>query len=345
MLRRDIAGEIVGSCVAHLFSLLGSNGKFTYAHRQFAPEEAREGYNLLRHCGTVWFMCKAIRSLAIELTPQQRQSLAAALGYIRSKTKEPPWAAGLLPTLCMTSKDVVKLGGVGLAALMIRESAALGQIDEASLAALYPEGPELHCIRLENYIVAQLNGHDFFHKRVFTTGEILPFESDYYTGEALFALMRSPRRVPRVRTVMEQLLDRGYGLPQQSHWMAYAACAALRADYCDAATVLTYIERLIDRIISDPSYRQRQESTPIACRTEALVEILQAHRQVAWLGRHLAPTLVDAARATVVENLTLQLRYYGEGQFKKGRDSDKVQIDYIQHNGAAFLGWSALADQ
>ena len=345
MLRRDIAGEIVEACIEHLFSLLGSNGKFTYAHRQFAPDEAREGYNLLRHCGTVWFMCKAIRTLAIELTLQQRQALAAALGYIRGKTREPPWATGLLPMLCMTSKEVVKLGGVGLADLMIRECVESGQIDEASLAALYPEGPELHCIRLENYIVSQLDGDDFIHKRAFATGEIFPFESDYYTGEALFALMRSPRQVPRVRTAMEQLLASGYGLAQQSHWMAYAACAALKTGYCDAARVLAYLERLIDSIVADPSYRQRHESTPIACRTEALVEILQTHRQVAYLGERLASAVVEAARATVVENLALQLRYYGVGQFRKGRDSDKVQIDYIQHNGAAFLGWSLLADQ
>jgi hypothetical protein len=55
------------------------------------------------------------------------------------------------------------------------------------------------------------------------------------------------------------------------------------------------------------------------------------------------PELRQSAQKTLEENLSLQLGYYGAGQFRKGRDSDKVQIDYIQHNGAAFMGyWRAF---
>src|SRR6185295_7803502 len=168
-------------------------------------------------------------------------------GYIRGKTKEPPWIGGPVPTLCLTSKDVVKLGGVGLADLMIREYAQLDdQIDAESLALLYPEGPEQHCLRLENYIVAQLSGDDFIHKRAFSTGDIYPFKSDYYTGEVLFALMQSSRHILPIRMAMGRLLDAGYGLAEQSHWMAYAACAALKVGYCGEAKAADYIGRLID---------------------------------------------------------------------------------------------------
>ena len=344
-IEKSTAVEIVRACVAHLFSLLGENGRFVYAHTHLAPDEVLSGYNLLRHCGTVWFMCKAIRSLAIQLDPREKEALAAALGYIRAKTEEPPWIRGSTPTLCVTSKNVVKLGGVGLATLMIREYAQLGdQIDEVALTGLYPEGLDEHCIRLENYIVSQLSDGDFIHKRALSTGDTYPFKSDYYTGEVLFALMQSSRHTPRIRTVMEQLLDGGYGLAQQSHWMAYAACAALKVGYCDQAKTAAYIERLIDSIDSDRSYRKRYESTPIACRTEALVEILQTHRQGTYLSEHLPRAAVTAARTAAARNLSLQLEYYGQGQFRKGRESDKVQIDYIQHNGAAFLGWWHLCD-
>lgn len=344
-IEKSTAEEIVRACVAHLFSLLGDSGKFVYAHQHLEPDQAHKGYNLLRHCGTVWFMCKAIRSLAIKLDSRDKQALAGALGYIRGKTEEPPWIGGSIPMLCVTSKQVVKLGGVGLAALMIREHAQLDdQIDKESIAGLYPEGPDQHCIRLENYIVSQLRDGDFIHKRAFSTGDIYPFKSDYYTGEVLFALMQSSRHVPRIRTVMEQLLDGGYGLAQQSHWMAYAACAALKVGYCDEAKTAAYVGRLIDSIDSDRSYRKRYESTPIACRTEALVEILQTHRHGTYLSEHLSKAAVTAARTAAAKNLALQLEYYGQGQFRKGRESDKVQIDYIQHNGAAFLGWWHLCD-
>ncbi len=343
-IEKSTAEEIVRACVAHLFSLLGESGRFVYSHKHQEPDKVFSGYNLLRHCGTVWFMCKAIRSLQIKLDSREKHALAAALGYIRDKTEEPPWIGGSTPMLCVTSKNVVKLGGAGLAVLMIREHSRLDdQIDEQSLAGLYPEGADQHCIRLENYIVSQLSGGDFIHKRAFSTGDKYPFKSDYYTGEVLFALMQSSRHVPQIRTVMEQLLDAGYGLAQQSHWMAYAACAALKTGYCDEAKTAAYIGRLIDSIDSDRNYRKRYESTPIACRTEALVEILQTHRE-GHFSEHLSKSAVTAASTAAAKNLSLQLEYYGHGQFRKGRESDKVQIDYIQHNGAAFLGWWHLCD-
>jgi hypothetical protein len=335
------ADEIVRACVRHLFSLLGANGKFLYAHRYLAPDEGLGGYNLLRHCATVWFMCKAIRSMGIDLTADERKSLRSAVGYIGKKTKEPSWIRG--PALCLTAKDVVKLGGAALVPLMIREFAALSaQVDKDALASLSIHDPDLHCIRFENYLVSQLTGNDFIHKRAFSTGDVYPFRSDYYTGEALFALMQSPRHVPEIRTAMEQLMDSGYGLTIQSHWMAYAACAALRAGYCDEAKIAAYLLRLIDSIVSDPSYRARRQATPIACRTEALLEILQTCRASTHLSEYVPRVAVDAAVQTAAENLALQLEYYSQGQFRQGRTSDKVQIDYIQHNGASFLAWWQL---
>ena len=290
-------------------------------------------------------MCKSIRMLAIDLTPHQQRLLWQAVGYIRNKTREPPWADGVLPVLCLPSADTVKLGGVGLAALMIQEYAQLGAVSEEALADLYPQGPELHCARLENYIISQLSGGDFVHKRAFSTGIAQPLRSEYYTGEALFAVVQASRRDPQVRKVMEGLLDAGYGLPEQSHWMAYAACAALTVDYCDRSKLVKYLSRLVDRIISDPTYRDRHESTPIACRTEALIVFLQTCRLLDPAYRHFSETLVTAARDIARTNLDLQATYYGKGQFRKGRVSDKVQIDYIQHNGAAFLGWWQLSEE
>jgi hypothetical protein len=333
------AEQIVRACVGHLFTLLRRNGKFIYAHRYSDPSEAFEGYNLLRHCATVWFMCKAIRSLDIELEPADRNRLRAAVAYIERKAKEPNWLHGSEPTLCLTAKDVVKLGGAGLAVLMIRECARLDGEISLELASLFNEDADAHCRRFENYIVSQLAGGDFIHKRSFSTGDVYPFESEYYTGEVLFSLVQSPRRVPEIRKAMEQLLADGYGLAVQSHWMGYAACAALRVGYCNETTAADYLRRLIESIVSDPSYRERHQSTPIACRTEALVEILRTYQEETYLSEFLSDSEVKAAARTARENLALQLNYYGEGQFRKGRASDRVQIDFIQHNGASFLGW------
>ncbi|TFV59919.1 hypothetical protein E4P42_05960 [Mycobacterium sp. PS03-16] len=339
---RSVAEEIATACVDHLFSQLKSRGKFVYAHQYQQPSVVHGGYNLLRHCGTVWFMCRAIRSLDIHLTARQERRLGAAVGYIRGKTATPSWIPQTTPALCITSRGVVKLGGVALATLMFREFGRLHQVDGEALAAHFPDGVEQHCIQLDNYIVSQLRGDDFVHKRVLSTGEVLPFRSEYYTGEAMLALMQSTRQVLGVRIALGKLLDRGYGLTEQSHWMAYTACAALRSGYSNESKVALYLERLIESIASDPSYRERRESTPIACRTEALVEILRTYQQDNYLNAHLPRSAADTAEAIAAENLALQMKYYGEGQFRKGDGSDKVQIDYIQHNAASFLGWFEL---
>ena len=336
---RPQAGELVSDCVRHLFSLVGENGKFVYAHRFLDVSEAYTGYNLLRHCGTVWFMTKAVRLLDLELTPGDANRLERAVGYIGSKLARPSWSEGLLPLLCLTSKDAVKLGGVGLAILMIRGYRDLCQSRGALPAAgVLPDEADFVCAQLENYIVAQSTGDDFLHKRAFSTGRILPFRSDYYTGEALFALAQSGRRHVGIATTMEGLLARGYGIEVQSHWMAYAAVAAVRSGYCNTELTTGYLVRLVERIISDNAYRARHESTPIACRSEALAEILLLVRDHPEVRASFPDGLVERARATLDQNLRLQLAFYGSGQFKKGRASDKVQIDYIQHNGAAFLG-------
>ena len=196
--------------------------------------------------------------------------------------------------------------------------------------------------KLENYLVSQLEQKDFIHKRVFATGENTSFKSDYYTGEALFPLMLSERRFPEVQASLESLMFKDYGIPQQSHWMAYAACSALAKRYCDEIRICIYIERLIRSILSDTSYRERHESTPIACRSEALAEFLLTCRRVSYARAYFSAEFQHAARNALAENLARQLEFYGAGQFRKGRESDKVQIDYIQHNGAAFLGWWEL---
>lgn len=325
------AKEVVECCIDHLFDILGSDGKFIYAHRQFDTESRYNGYNLLRHCGTIWFMLKAIKLMKRPLTESELHQLKIGVLYISGKLKQPSWVASTLPTLCLTSKDKVKLGGAGLALLMLN---AYSEIDDQSA-----ENNKITCARIENYIFSQLSGSDFIHKRAFSTGAISPFRSDYYTGEALFSLMESTRRVQEIRSAMEDLMRKGYGLAEQSHLMAYAACAALRTGYCNRELVANYLRDLVVEIVRKSEYRLRYQSTPIACRSEALAEFLIAAIEEDPKQTLFPADIRRAALKTLEENLKLQLEYYADGQFRKGRGSERVQIDYVQHNGAAFLGY------
>jgi hypothetical protein len=331
--------NVVSECVEHLFGLIKPNGKFVYAHEFGDKSREFNGYNLLRHCGTVWFMCKAINRLSMPLPPERQHALAKSVQYIIDKLRPPLWDSGGPPTLCLPSRVAVKTGGGGLCLLMLQEFDQLlcdrrNCFNEPSpIASL-----DAICERLENYLLSEIANGDFVHKRVFATGEILPFRSDYYTGEVLFALIKRGRFSERVAELFSTLIDRDYGVAEQSHWMAYAASEAARQEWPQKHKALEYLDRLIARIISEPDYRERRQSTPTACRTEALFAYLEIFKgenpSIAGSRREL----LDQSYKSALENLGLQFAHYGDGQFKRGADSNKVQIDCIQHNAASFLG-------
>jgi hypothetical protein len=192
---------------------------------------------------------------------------------------------------------------------------------------------------LEEYGISQIHKGDFLHKRRLSDGAILDFVSDYYTGELLLGLFHSPRPQREAAAVCLSLMEQDYGIGVQSHWMAYAACEAVERGLVDRAVGLAYLNRLMGAIIDDPAYRARRESTPIACRSEALTRALMLSQRI---DDAFAPPMLAAIRRTAEENMVLQLDWYDGGQFWRGDDADKVQIDYIQHNATAFLNWLAL---
>lgn len=331
--------KIVTECLDHLFDLIKSDGKFVYAHKFQNVSEAYSGYNLLRHCGTVWFMCKAINRLSLELTPDRAKLLSSSVLYVLKKLRPPEWNAGIAPGLCLPSRKSVKIGGGALCLLMLNEYQQLFLSRKIESVELNPSlSLETICTRLENYLRSEIRDGDFIHKRARETGEILPFRSEYYTGEVLFALISRGRSSGPSAELLSGLIDRDYGIAEQSHWMAYAASEALRQNLPQKEKTLQYLDRLMAQIIAESDYRQRQQSTPTACRTEALLAYLE-------VSQHMAGDRVklrEQSYQAVIENLKLQLAFYGNGQFKRGKDSDKVQIDYIQHNGASFLGLALL---
>jgi hypothetical protein len=106
--------RIVAEGFGHLLRLIGPAGRFTYAHPMGRPDEVLPGYNLLRHCGTLWFMLRAANEGAVDASGA-RAPLTAAVGYIVGRLVAPGWMPG--PALALRSKASLKLGGAGLASL------------------------------------------------------------------------------------------------------------------------------------------------------------------------------------------------------------------------------------
>jgi hypothetical protein len=342
MVTSDESYSVVTASLRHLLSLIGSDGKFVYAHRLNASHEHLPGYNILRHCGTVWFMCKAVAELKLELPLEDLERIRRAVAYVRQRLVEPQWNEGMLPRLCLPEKGNVKIGANGLALLMLHEFDAMlrkRSTEDAEFADLTVE-----IARLENYIISQAASRDFVHKRALADGNIASFRSEYYTGEVLFGLARGRRFPPEISQLFFALISAGYGLDIQSHWMCYAACETVEHQVAANNPIADYISRLIQAIIDRPAYRERNQSTPIACRTEALTRFLLLHKRSKVTSYSFTPQLAKAARQAAEENLVLQLGWHFNGQFHKGTGDDKVQIDYLQHNAMAFLMWYLVAE-
>ena len=327
-LPRAAMQRIVEESLGHLLRLIRPNGRFVYAHPVGRPDRSLEGYNLLRHCGTLWFMLRAVNDLQLSLPESDRQAIVRAVGYAAGKFDRPAWLPG--ETLALVTKDAVKTGGIGLALVMLEEYRRAKDMPKDAT----PEALDDTIRALAAYGLAQRDGMDFLHKRQFDDGTVLPFRSDYYTGELLLGLFMTGHTDPGALSATEALLARRYGVPEQSHWMAYAACEAAERGLIGDERLVGYLTDLMSDIIEKTAYRARRQSTPIACRTEALTRFVLLFDR--WPGR-FPDSLRAAALRAADENLALQLDWYSAGQFQKGDDDDKVQIDYVQHNATAFL--------
>lgn len=319
----------------YLAKLVDRRGKFLYRSDVGHPGAAT-GYNLLRHCGTIWAMAQIANQTGA--LPEVRQAAQRATEWLIEEKIRPYRATG---TACLVAGDTVKLGGNGLAILALLEMAgATGRADYITIAT-----------RLAEYVLSQQRPDgDFVHKRRFSTGEILPFQSDYYVGEALFGLLRlaavtGDHSWLDVAAASErQLAARDYGVSEQSHWMLYALeqlhALQPRAEYRAHARAIA-----VD-IVKSPMYRLAGRAAPIACRSEGLLAFVRLCDGVAEASpdhavmTRLATSALDAIR----QNLELQVVCRRpDGSFVRGDRHREVRIDYVQHNISSFFGYSQLS--
>lgn len=317
-----------------LARLVDRRGKFLYRFDADKPEPSK-GYNILRHCGTIW----AMTQIANREGPlaSVKQAALRAVEWLIERHIRPYGATG---TQCVVAGDNVKLGGNGLAILALLEAAAAteneGYIDLARNLAAY-------------ILLQRQRSGNFVHKRRFSTDEILPFHSDYYTGEALFGLLRltavtgEQQWVEAAESSEHQLAAQGYGIPEQSHWMLYALeqLHAMRPQ----AAYRAHAQAIATSILEKPDYREFYRSTPIACRTEGLLAFVRLCDGLSGdaADKPIFDPLAIRCRAIIHENLELQLGYRrSDGSFVHGRGNNEVRIDYIQHNISSFWGYARL---
>jgi hypothetical protein len=313
-----------------LAQLVDDNGRFRYLFDPDKPD-ADGGYNMLRHCGTIWSMVEISNRLGP--FPEVVDAARRATERLIRRNILPYRQEG---ARCVVANDVTKLGGNGLAILALLEMAeATGEQRYVELAR-----------ELGEYIFLQRQPDgDFVHKRRYSTDRQMQFYSDYYTGEALFGVLRlhgvtgDRRWLDEAETSEVQLAARDYGIAAQSHWMLYA----LEQFHLFNPKPLyhEHARRIVGDIIHKPAYRDLNRSTPIACRSEGLLAYIRLCRRLP-----ASPETdqdIEECREVVRENLRLQFGYRtSDGAFMRGAGSREVRIDYIQHNITSFLGYGLL---
>ena len=160
----------------YLARAVKDDGRFVYEYKPYRGREVPE-YNILRHAGTVFAMMELYGE---HKDPDVRKAAERAIGYLLRQVR-----GGTIegkPVKFVVEKGEVKLGGNGLAALALAEYALTTgnrQHDEVMKG-------------LGEWILAtqDANGRFKVHKQSFPLGRVSSFQSEYYPGEAIFALMR-----------------------------------------------------------------------------------------------------------------------------------------------------------
>ncbi len=317
---------------AYLSSLCGSDGKFVYGYYPI-DNEPLEGYNIVRHCGTVWSLTMQYEMCGDEaLIPVIERAFSYLSKFTIYKDKSTAYVRDI-NRLC--------LGGNGLALLAYTTYA------EVTGSSKY-----------NNVITALANGilsmqkfdGSFVHELDSRTYAVTQdFIIIYYDGEAAYGLCKAygltddSRYLTSARRAANYFLSKGYE-SEHSHWMAYTFNELTK--YCDD---LSYYEFGLKNIDSD-DYSLKVYNTPAGLHTpaeavnaafEMYARLCDKGIQCEALESFRAKRLVDAVvkRASYGLNYFMFPEYamYFEApgtvlnSFAVREDKFRIRIDDIQH--------------
>lgn len=333
------------------------DGSFDYSYEP-KKDTYNDDYNLLRHAGS----CYALVEL-FQATEDRRYLEASRRGLENLLTeharppKEEDAAAGF--ETIVSPDDEAKLGGTALTVLaIVQYQRASGDDGWAERAA-----------RLARFLLHQQEENGYFQSKYFYgEPDPKPFESIYYPGEAILALVRlygvdpRPQWLATARRGADWLIDgRDAGkstkdLPHD-HWLLialdelyavtgderYAAHAARIA-----AAIVGAQRKSSSQLDWIGSFYDPPRSTPTATRAEALVAM---HRLAVRRGDDPSAYLEALLRMAAFQRrcqLTLESSLYlarpdlALGGFRRSLTNWEVRIDYVQHNLSALLGLRSI---
>ncbi len=348
------AAEQGGDYLVRHFNM--EEGHYDYV---YDPKEnkVKSSYNLLRHAGTTYALLSLYEKIPDE---KYRDTAARALDFTAAQGAPCPPPHTTLR--CVYETGSVKLGGNALAILALTEYVRVTS-DETRLKEAQTYAA---------WIVAtqDVNGQFTKHEQ-YKDGSMSDLVSEYYPGEAIFALMRlysidhdetwHTAATKGARWLIE-VRDKGKAtstLPHD-HWLLYGLneLHTIDADpaYVDHARKITDSIAGIQHVTADDlrwigGFYNPPRSTPTATRVEGLVA---AHALFVRAGdttyANRAQEVIDRAvpfllRTQVTKDRAQSLGLNEEGAlggFTESLDEYNIRIDYVQHNISALLGYDSL---
>ena len=358
--RKDLEAA-AGLGARYLAAAVDDGGRFVYSYRPDSNTVPRT-YNVLRHAGSVYAMLEAY-----ELTRHEPTLAAArrALTYLRSTVE--PLTVGRRRLHGVVERRYVKLGGNALAVLAL-----------SKYVAVTADRTDLPLARqLAEFIVAvQLpDGRFRVHKAHHRTGAPTDFVSEYYPGEAVFALMRlyavdpnpDPRWLDAAAKAAGHLIDvrdadATIETQIHDHWLLYGLNELHRAQPDPA--YLAHTRRILAAMrltqhVGDPDddwyggYYVPPGATATSTRTEGLAAACRLLRDFGT-----AAEAADALEtATLGATFTLKRQLGPEaamffrrpqralGGVPHSLANAEIRIDYVQHAISCWLAVAQLLPQ
>jgi hypothetical protein len=335
-----------------------SSGRFMYVYDAQRHEGVESGvYSLARHSGTIFFLARAARELAL---PEARAGALRAIEFLRETALG---TCGAPDRICILQNERVELGGSALTALACAE--LLRGADDPAVRALL-QG-------LLGFLRAQQRSDgELMHEYDRELGRPIDVQHMYYSGEAALALLsgyeqlHDRRDLDAASRLMGHLTGSGWNFfgaryyYGEEHWTCQAVAKA--AAHMPVASALDFCLRW-GKWQEHLQYREGQTPwevagafgvgpvllprvTTAASRVEALVPIYRVAKARGHDVRGIQ-TLVESSLG-----LLLRMRWAPGPAHLFARPAAAVggipstaadlrsRVDMVQHAGSAMLAWA-----
>lgn len=325
------AGE---GCIRYLLKHLNANGAFDYVYHP-ADGVMGDKYNLLRHAGTLYALFQWHHLMGQPVPPVLDSGVSYLSAYIQPIGDVPHVST-------LVYKGEAKLGGAALALLMYTE------LYKTSGSRRY-----LKTMRslAEFLLWMQQPSGRFLSKYLVTERGFSPFESVYYPGEAMLALLRLYQIDPDPRWLQSVMDGAGHLLRYpvmegrvrgHNHWFATALAELylVQPDQAYYDELWSIAQATLDSI--PRRIKKGDSSASLATVGETAVAVLLLELRLKRADRiREALSAVDNVLAYCLQ---LQVR---EGDFSSNaawggimHDATKqsIRIDYVQHTLQVIAG-------